>query len=180
MQKTGTIQIIYPVIPSQFDEVRKLIRTFVTWHHERHPEDSAFTDGYFDEKALEAELSSLDLKYAKPRNSLLLALYDGQAAGCVALREIDAQACEMKRMFVYEKFHGKGVGRALAKAIIQEAKAIGYSSMKLDTSFRQVEAQGLYESLGFRRINPYYELPDKLRSWLVFMELQLKNFEDLE
>jgi GNAT superfamily N-acetyltransferase len=62
---------------------------------------------------------------------------------------------EMKRMFVYPEFHGKGIGYALAKAIIDEAKKIGYSSMKLDTSIRQIEAQNLYQGFGFKNIEAY-------------------------
>jgi len=96
-----------------------------------------------------------------------------QPAGCVALKKIEDHSCEMKRMFVYPEFHGKGIGYALAKAIIDEAKKIGYSSMKLDTSIRQIEAQNLYQGFGFKNIEAYYELPEMLRNWLVFMELKL-------
>lgn len=76
-------------------------------------------------------------------------------------------------MFVYAQFHGRGVGRALAQAIVQEARQIGYARMRLDTGRRQVEAQGPYRSLGFEDIAPYYDLPDDMRAWLVFMELDL-------
>ena len=76
-------------------------------------------------------------------------------------------------MFVYPEFHGKGIGYALAKAIIDEAKKIGYSFMKLDTSIKQIEAQKLYEGFGFKLTEAYYELPEKLKNWLVFMELKL-------
>jgi len=79
----------------------------------------------------------------------------------------------MKRMFVYPEFHGKGIGYALAKSIIDEAKKIGYSFMKLDTSIRQIEAQKLYQGFGFKNIKAYYELPEKQKNWLVFMELEL-------
>ena len=61
----------------------------------------------------------------------------------------------------------------LGQAIISEARAAGYSRMLLDTGPAQREAQGLYRKLGFREIGPYYELPQKLREWLVFMELDL-------
>ena len=155
------------------DQVRDLIREFVSWHRQRHTEDIALIDGYFDAKAFEAELATLPGKYTPPAGRLLLALSDKDPAGCVALRKIDAHSCEMKRMFVYRQYHGMGVGRMLAKAIIDEAKKIGYGSMKLDTSIRQIEAQGLYRSLGFTKTAPYYELPKKLEDWLVFMELKL-------
>lgn len=157
----------------QIRQVSVLMRAFVDWHRQRHIEDRHLIDEYFDTKAFEEELASLPGKYAPPKGRLLLASIDHQPAGCAALREIDAIACEMKRMFVYPQFQGKGVGRALAEKLIQEARMIGYASMLLDTSFRQIEAQGLYKSLGFKRIEPYYELPEKLENWLVFMELKL-------
>ncbi len=78
-------------------------------------------------------------------------------------------------MFVPPQLQGKGVGRALAQALIREAKMIGYASMRLDTGFRQVEAQKLYQSLGFVRIAPYYEVPPELEKYLIFMELRLEE-----
>ena len=167
------MQILTPGSTGQLDEVRALMRAFVAWHRERHVQDIHLIDAYFDARAFEDELASLPGDYAPPEGALLLAHYEGAAAGCVALRRIDAAACEMKRMFVYPRFHGKGVGRALGEAVIREAKSRGYSVMRLDTSVRQMEAQHLYASLGFRRIDPYYELPAAVREWLVFMELAL-------
>ena len=157
----------------QLDSVRNLIRTFVGWHRQRHYEDLALIDQYFDASAFEEELATLPGKYAPPKGRLLLALLDGQRAGCGALRKIDAQTCEMKRMFVYPQFQGRGVGRALAETLIREAKVAGYSTMRLDTSIRQVEALQLYQSLGFQRIDPYYEVSPEMKNWLVFMELSL-------
>jgi GNAT superfamily N-acetyltransferase len=173
MKENTDIQIINATSQLHYDQVRKLISGFVNWHRQRHLEDIELINEYFDEKAFEQELASLPGKYAKPKGALLLALYKGEPAGCVALREIDKQACEMKRMFVDTKFHGKGVGLVLAESIINEARTIGYQVMKLDTSFRQVEAQQLYQSFGFIKTKPYYELPKKLEDWLVFMELKL-------
>jgi putative acetyltransferase len=168
-----SIQIIEAITAEQLDEVRKLIRTFVDWHKNRHQQDIELIDEYFDPAAFDAELAGLPGKYAAPKGRLLLALYKGKPAGCVALREIDATSCEMKRMFVYAQFHGKKIGQALAAAIIDEARKIGYTKMHLDTSIRQVEAIGLYQKMGFRKTWPYYDVPKKLIDWLVFMELKL-------
>ena len=167
------IQVAQPTTTEQLDAVRALMRAFVAWHRERHVDDLHLIDAYFDAAAFEAELAGLPGKYAPPRGGLLLATVDGRPAGCVALREIDADDCEMKRMFVYPDLHGHGVGRALGEAIIGAARGAWYRRMLLDTSFRQAEAQGLYGRLGFKRIEPYYELPDDLREWLVFMEMRL-------
>ena len=166
-------EILNAIFPEQIEQARALMRAFVDWHRERHIEDRELINEYFTAKDFEEELASLPGKYSPPRGRLLLALHDRQPAGCAALHEIYARACEMKRMFVYPQFQGKGVGRALAETLIREARTIGYASILLDTSFRQAEAQGLYQSLGFKRIEPYYELPEELQDWLVFMELKL-------
>jgi len=162
-----------PVTSAQLDQVRSLMRSFIAWHKERHREDIHLIDAYFDADAFEQELASLPGMYAPPQGQLLLATVDGSPAGCVALRQIDAGCCEMKRMFVYTQFHGQGVGRALAEAIVKAAKALGYRTMRLDTSIRQSEAKGLYRRLGFRPIEPYYQVPEDMKNWLVFMELAL-------
>jgi GNAT superfamily N-acetyltransferase len=167
------IRIFTPLSAEHLDQVRALIRAFVAWHRERHVEDLELIDAYFDADAFEEELATLPGDYSPPGGALLLAHHEGAAAGCVALRRLDAVACEMKRMFVYPQFQGKGIGRALGQAIVHEAKAANYAVMRLDTSVRQTEAQTLYARLGFRRIEPYYELPAALRDWLVFMELAL-------
>lgn len=158
---------------AELGDVRALMRAFVEWHRLRHVEDLDRIERYFDAAAFEEELASLPGKYAPPHGALLLATRDSRAAGCVALRRITDAVCEMKRMYVYPEFHDKGVGRALAAAAIDEARALGYRSMVLDTSVRQAEAQGLYRSFGFEVVPPYYELSPDLRDWLVFMELDL-------
>ena len=89
------------------------------------------------------------------------------------MRDLGDGICEMKRMFVYTRLHGRGIGRALADRVVAEAKAAGYGRMRLDTSIGQAEAIGLYKSAGFQPIAPYYSLPDDVRHWLVFMELCL-------
>jgi GNAT superfamily N-acetyltransferase len=159
--------------PAQLDQVRQLIRSFVAWHRERHVEDLALIDEYFDAAAFEAELASLPGEYAQPRGALLLATHEDRAAGCVAIKELDARCCEMKRMFVYPQLQRLGVGLALGQRIVERAREAGYEFMRLDTSFRQTEAIGLYRRLGFSMIEPYYDVSQSQRDWLVFMELKL-------
>lgn len=174
-KKPAMIEIVDASTHQQLDAVRSLMHAFVDWHRQRHSEDLTLIDQYFDARAFEEELAGLPGKYAPPKGRLLLAFLNRHPAGCVALRELDAHVCEMKRMFVPPQLQGKGVGRALAEALIREAKTIGYSSMRLDTSFRQVEAQKLYQSVGFVCIEPYYEVPPELEKWLIFMELRLEE-----
>jgi putative acetyltransferase len=167
------IEIVEARTSEQLDQVRALIRAFVAWHRATHIADIERIDRYFDPVAFEAELASLPGKYAPPQGALLLALVDGQPAGCVAMRDLGDRRCEMKRMFVPGAFRGHGVGRGLAEAIIAAAKRAGYASMRLDTSKNQLDAIRLYERVGFARTAPYYELSDDLRDWLVFYEKAL-------
>ena len=111
----------------------------------------------------EAELASLPGDYAPPGGALLLAFVDGQLAGCGAMRALPeadyADACEMKRLYVRRAFRGFGLGRLLAQALIDRAAQAGYSNLLLDTLDDMEAARGLYGSLGFDEIPPYYYNP---------------------
>ena len=167
------IQVQHAETNEQLSAVRDLMRAFVRWHYQRHSDDKHLIDSYFDPDAFEAELADLPGKFAPPMGRLLIASDNGQPAGCVALRDLGAGVGEMKRMFVYPQFHGRGVGRLLGERVIQEAREIGYHHIRLDTGPKQTEAQGLYRSLGFLPTDAYYELSEEMRDWLVFMELRL-------
>lgn len=105
------------------------------------------------------EVASLPGAYARPRGRLLAARLDGEIVGCVALRPLGGGTCEMKRLYVRPGARGAGVGRVLAEAVVRAAREAGYERMRLDTLPQMVEAQPLYESLGFRDVEPYYDSP---------------------
>jgi ribosomal protein S18 acetylase RimI-like enzyme len=159
--------------PCDYPAVAELMRAFIRWHYERHASDRALIDGYFDDAAYEAELRGLPGQYAPSTGALLVAEQDGEIVGCVALKRLDDERCEMKRLFVDPAAQGSGAGQALARAIVARGKALGYSRMMLDTGPKQIEAQALYRKLGFGDTEPYYEMSPELRDWLVFMELDL-------
>ncbi len=167
------VSIFRAATNTELNDMRSLMRGFLAWHRERHAEDMALIDSYFDEADWEAELAGLPGKYAPPKGSLLIAYRGGQPAGCVALRDLGDHVAEMKRMFVPPESRGLGIGRALADRILADARKAGYRRMRLDTSRRQNEAIALYQSAGFRRIEPYYDLREDLRDWLVFFECDL-------
>jgi putative acetyltransferase len=114
------------------------------------------------------ELAELPGRYAKPSGCILMATWTEEPVGCVALRQIGDGICEMKRLYVRPAFRSKGIGRALATAVLEEARRIGYKRIRLDTVLEP--AKGLYRSLGFREIPPYQHVPIE---GVVFMELEL-------
>lgn len=116
------------------------------------------------------ELQTLPGAYAPPGGRLLLAEIDGEPVACVALRALEANVCEMKRLFVRSGFRGRGLGKVLVERAIEEARGLGYATLKLDTLPFMHQAIRLYETLGFARCAPYYETPI---DGTVFMELTL-------
>jgi ribosomal protein S18 acetylase RimI-like enzyme len=107
----------------------------------------------------EAELVALPGKYEPPTGRLLLAWNGTEAVGCVALRPLDGDACEMKRLYVRPRVRGEQLGRRLAERICQEARSAGYSRICLDTLPTMTAAINLYTALGFKPVEPYVYNP---------------------
>jgi|SRR5215213_7049679 len=119
------------------------------------------------------ELLNLPGDYAPPTGRLLLATEEDQPAGCVALRKLGPDVCEMKRLFLRPTHRGGGRGRVLVESIIEEARSLDYTRMRLDTlPGRMDKAIALYRSIGFVEIEPYCENPVEGAK---FMELDLNT-----
>lgn len=110
-------------------------------------------------------------KYQYPAGRLYLARVNGETAGCVALRKIDATYCEMKRLYVRPDYRGAGISKLLVEQLIQDAREIGYQYMRLDTFPFMTTAIKIYKKYGFYEIKPYNDTP---ASNAIFMELKLK------
>ena len=119
---------------------------------------------------LKEELANLPGCYARPEGCILLARYNEEIAGCVALRKLSDGICEGKRLYVRPQFRGLKIGRRLVEAIIDESRRIGYTRMRGDTLASMKTAQALYASLGFKQIESYCYNPIE---GAIFVELVL-------
>ncbi|MCL0029708.1 GNAT family N-acetyltransferase [Dehalococcoidia bacterium] len=155
------MEIIHAKTAEELAEIRQLFREYEKFLNV----DLCFQN-------FEEELVRLPGKYAPPKGALLMAVEGQDVMGCVAVKELEDDVCEMKRLFVRPQHRGRGLGKLLAQRIIEEAARIGYSRMRLDTLHILTEAMRLYESLDFKRIDRYYSnpLPD-----VVYWELELRR-----
>jgi putative acetyltransferase len=143
----------------ELDEVRTIFQEYA---------DSLGSDPCLQNFA--EELATLPGGYARPQGRLLLAMVEHQVAGCAALRSLDLETGEMKRVYVRPAFRGLGLGRMLAETILHESRLAGYRRVRLDTLRSMVGAQRLYRELGFREIAPYGDNPIPEA---VYLELEL-------
>ncbi|MGD9690517.1 MAG: GNAT family N-acetyltransferase [Phycisphaerales bacterium] len=171
-QDPGVIEIVDAHSPPLLDAAREIVREYG-----RAIEHVAACSLQY--QRFEDELAGLPGVYAPPRGRLLLAFSRPPAPtpgrsdierpiGCVALRPLPAlgsSVCELKRMYVRPEARGRGLGAALARRIISDAAAAGYSLMKLDTSSTMLEAQALYRRLGFVPCAAYNADPAEDTLW---------------
>ena len=156
----GGAELIQAVLPEHIEQTRSLFLEYA--------ESLSFSLCF---QSFDEELKTLPGAYAAPSGRLLLAHYEQQAAGCVALRMLEANICEMKRLYVRPAYRGKGLGRVLVKRVIADARAIGYERMRLDTIASSMkDAVELYRRMGFQEIPPYRANPI---AGALYMELLL-------
>ena len=121
-------------------------------------------------QGFEEEVETLERMYGPPGGRFLLVRAGDAIAGGVALRDLGGGICEMKRLYLRPGFRGRGLGKRCAERIVDEARAMGYAVMRLDTLPSMQEAIALYRSMGFVEIDPYTENPIQ---GALFMELAL-------
>lgn len=155
------IEIIHCSTDSEYATALKMTGDYIEWLHM----DLAF-------QGIDEELSNFPLMYGPPDGVFLLAWQGREPVGGVGLRKLAPGVCEMKRLYVYDRFKGQGVGRKLCVELIEEAKRMGYEKMRLDTLGRMGAARKLYRSLGFKEIESYRFNPDPTTT---YMELNLTS-----
>jgi len=119
-----------------------------------------------DYQGNDAEFAALPGKYARPDGRVLLAQRGDAFEGCVALRRVSQEICEMKRLYVRPQARGLHIGRLLAERLIEEAHRIGYSEMRLDVMAKSVAARALYAAMGFTPAAPVSFNPVRGASFL--------------
>jgi ribosomal protein S18 acetylase RimI-like enzyme len=122
-------------------------------------------------QGFDEELATLPGAYAPPRGRLLVARSGGRSVGCVALRPLDHETAELKRLWVRPEGRRSGAGRLLVEHAIEQARSAGYVRIRLDTTPGMEAAQRLYESLGFVEIPPYRSNPV---AGTTYLELRLR------
>lgn len=160
-QKQQDIEFRAVIGQDKLEEVKQLFLEYV----QSLKIDLAFQD-------FETELKTLPGKYGPPDGALILSSVEGKASGCIALRKISDDVCEMKRLYVRDQYRGVGIGRKLIARIIQEALKHNYRYMRLDTLSIMETALNLYQSFGFYDIEPYIYNPI---AGARFMELKLES-----
>ena len=149
--------------------VRELMREYASW---------AFTivpgsNGTSAWKGFDAELATLPGVYAPPSGRILLAMQDGQPAGCVCLKRYDATTSELKRLYVRPAFRGQNIGQQLVKMLVEEAGQSGYQRIVLDSHISMKKAHAIYQEVGFRLVSAPDDFPENLKPMVVFMECDL-------
>lgn len=156
------------LIPA-YDRPEEILSLFTEYTHMLVSHDPSFQI-YLDIQHYEDEIRNLEAKYGQPDGRLYLALWEGEAAGCIALRKLDDGCCEMKRLYVRPAFRGYKIGDALVDRVIQDAKAIGYRHMLLDTLPFLEGAIHMYRKRGFYEIPCYNDSPVETT---IFMQYDL-------
>ena len=127
----------------------------------------------FTRAAWQKMLDSLPDLHARPRGSVLLAEWDGEAVGCGMIHPLSSHDAEIKRVYVAPKARGTGLGEALTRELIQQSRDDGFQRILLDTTKASVPAARLYEKLGFTSRGPYTQMATETKDILIFFELTL-------
>ena len=149
--------------------VQEIMREYAAW---------AFTivpgsDGGPAWKDFDEEVATLPGVYAPPAGRLLLAMQDGQPAGCVCLRGHDATTSELKRLYVRPIFRGQNIGLQLVKMLVAEARQARYQRIVLDSHSSMKKAHAIYQEVGFRLTSAPDDFPENLKPIVVFMACDL-------
>ena len=155
--------------PVQIAGAQELVREYFSWFFAWVP--GSETDPTF--RGWEDELEAIPGACVPPRGSYLLATLNGQPAGCVTLKPVDQEHCELKRLFVRPAFRGHHLGKQLVDAFMQSARSLGYQYAVLDSHRSMATAHDIYKNAGFHVVDAPPDFPQALRQSVVFMRCVL-------
>ena len=156
------------ILPA-YDHLEEIRALFLEYTDMLVEGDPSFRD-YLKLQHYDAELTHPLQKYGPPDGRLYIALWKDAPAGCIALRRLDAKSCEVKRLYVRPSFRKMGIGGALLRRILADAREIGYRHMLLDTLPFLDQAIQMYRRAGFQEIPIYNDSP---MSSAIYMRLDL-------
>lgn len=154
---------------AQIEAMRELLREYTAWVFTLTA-DSHQAPTF---QGLDEELATLPGIYTPPAGRLLLAMQDGQPAGCVCLKGHDATTSELKRLYVRPAFRGLHLGQQLVKTLVEEARQSGYQRIVLDSHISMKKAHAIYQAAGFRLAPTPEDFPKRLKPVVVFMACDL-------
>ena len=163
------LKISIPKTQKQLSATKTLSHQYLQWL----TQEGGITTCYLNEQNAFAIVDALPLHHEKPEGALLLATWQNEPAGTIAITKIDDHVCEMKRLYVNPEFRKHKIGEQLIKRAMRHAKALGYKTMRLDTLPKTMSAAyHLYIQLGFKSIEKYN---GNTTNGVVFMEKDLKK-----
>jgi ribosomal protein S18 acetylase RimI-like enzyme len=159
--------------PSERQQVLDLMAELSAWDRVESARlglDAALVEAFY----YAAETTDPLTPFESPSGRMLVATREDEPAGCIAYRRLDSETCEMKHLWVRPAHRGHGLARRLIADLIEHAQAAGYATMRLETAAFMTDAHALYESAGFTRRTPYYEIPEIFLPFTLFMERSLR------
>ncbi len=155
-------------------QIRDLFWEYLQWANSRTNEE--FKVNFDIATMLEDDMGHLN-KFMPPKGRLLLGYNEDQLAGIGCLKELTPEIGEIKRMYVCPEHRGKGLGRGLISRLLEEAKRVGYTLIRLDSAGFMKEAHQLYKTTGFHEIEAYEgsEIPKEFQNHWIFMEMNISE-----
>ena len=167
-------EVVVASNPHHYEQIVQLLNAFHQWCCSRYAGERSWEfNDYFDETAWEKELSSIAQIYFQPEGVFLLATNSSQAIGCVALKKYSNSICEIKRLYVRDECRGQGVAKTLMREILNKARKLDYQYARLEFGELFTESKALYKSIGFKSIDAYSDIPERLKPKMEFMEFKL-------
>ncbi|PJI08154.1 MULTISPECIES: GNAT family N-acetyltransferase [Clostridium] len=154
-----------------YDNEKEIKKLFLEYTKMLVENDEDFAK-YLELQNYDYEIDHLEDKYGMPEGRLYIVKVQNEAAGCIGLKKVDDENCEMKRLYVKPAFRGQKIANKLVKTIIDDAKTIGYKNMLLDTLPFLKGAIYLYKKFGFYEIESYNNSP---MDTSIYMKLDLNR-----